>query len=289
MKNNKLAFVVITTVAIAIVGAGLSLFFSRFLNLTPLADDTISMPQKTVLPPALSPREATPAINYAPPSLQDAPESIREAVLLGSNIIMETGKYASPYSGNKLTCANCHFKGGITQGGKNGGLSLVGVGAVYPKYRKRQNYAVDLVARTNDCFTRSMNGLPLPAESKEMTALVTYYQWISKGLPVYATIPWLGVQPFKSTHTPDKTKGGKLFETKCSVCHGKDGDGNSSTPPLWGDNSFNDGAGMYKAENLAPFAHLNMPLGNPDLSVEDALDVTAHIISQPRPHYSRKP
>ena len=39
MKNNKLVLVVITTVAIAIVGAGLSLFFSRFLNLTDLEDE----------------------------------------------------------------------------------------------------------------------------------------------------------------------------------------------------------------------------------------------------------
>lgn len=288
MKNNKLAFVLVTAVAIAIVGAGLSLFFSRFINLTGGGSDMMPMQQETVLPPADPQRETTAAVTYSPPSPQDAPAAIREAVLLGYNILTESGKYASQYVGNKLSCTNCHFKAGITEGGKNGGLSLVGVGATYPQYRKRQDYAVDLVTRTNDCFKRSMNGRPLPEESKEMTAIVTYYQWISKGLPVYAEIPWLGTQHLQSGHAPDKTKGGQLFSAKCSVCHGKNGEGTSAAPPLWGDTSFNDGAGMHKPANLAAFAHLNMPLGNPDLSVEDALDVAEYVSARPRPHFSGK-
>ncbi|MHB1349786.1 MAG: cytochrome C [Desulfobacteraceae bacterium] len=288
MKNNKLAFVVVTTFTITIVGAGLSLFFNRFINLTGFGVETTSMPQGTVLPPAVPQRETTAAVTYSPPSPQDAPAAIREAVLLGANIMTETGKYAAPYVGNKLSCTNCHFKAGITHGGKNGGLSLVGVGASYPQYRKRQDYAVDLETRTNDCFQRSMNGRPLPEESKEMAAIVTYYQWISKGLPVFAEIPWLGLQHLKSTHAPDNAKGTQLFDTKCSVCHGKIGEGTSAAPPVWGDTSFNDGAGMHKSANLAAFAHLNMPLGNPDLSVEDALDVAEYITAQPRPHFSSK-
>lgn len=283
MKNNKLIFVLVTAVAIAIVGAGLSLFFSRFINLTGGGGEATSMPQATPQ------REKTAVVIYSPPSPQDAPAEIREAVLLGANILTETGKYASQYVGNKLSCTNCHFKAGITQGGKNGGMSLVGVGATYPQYRKRQNYAVDLVTRTNDCFKRSMNGQPLPEESKEMTAIVTYYQWISKGLPVYAEVPWLGLKHLASTHAPDKIKGGQLFDAKCAVCHGKNGEGTSAAPPVWGDISFNDGAGMHKPANLAAFAHANMPLGNPDLSVEEALDVAEYVVAQPRPHFSSKP
>jgi len=288
MKNNGLAFVLVTTVAIAIIGAGLSVFFSRFINLTGAGGDTAAMSAPNVLPQPAPLQESTAALAYSPPSLQDAPPSIKEAVLLGYNLLMETAKYAPQNVGNKLSCTNCHFKGGITQGGKNGGLSLVGVGATYPQYRKRQDYAVDLVTRTNDCFKRSMNGRPLPEESKEMTAIVTYYQWISKGLPVYAEIPWLGTQPLQSTHVPDKTKGGQLYSSKCSVCHGKTGEGTAAAPPLWGDDSFNDGAGMHKQVNMSAFAHLNMPLGNPDLSVEDALDVAEYVAAQPRPHFIAK-
>ena len=288
MKNNKPAFVLVTAVAISIVGAGLSLFFSRFINPAGVGGDSISGPQQNVLPPTAPQQATTAAVTYAPPSPQDAPAKIREAVLLGANIMTETGKYASQYVGNKLSCTNCHFKAGLTRGGKNGGLSLVGVGASYPQYRKRQDYAVDLVTRTNDCFKRSMNGRPLPEESKEMTAIVTYYQWISKGLPVYAEIPWLGLPHLESTHAPDKAKGGQVFGAKCAVCHGKNGEGTSAAPPLWGDTSFNDGAGMHKPANLAAFAHLNMPLGNPDLSAEEALDVAEYVAAQPRPHFSSK-
>ena len=51
----------------------------------------------------------------------------------------------------------------------------MGVGDAYPKFRKRQNYSVDLVGRTNDCFERSMNGNPLPVDSKEMMTTVRYF------------------------------------------------------------------------------------------------------------------
>ncbi len=76
--------------------------------------------------------------------------------------------------------------------------AIFGVAAIYPEYKKWEHYSVDLATRTNDCFERSMNGKPLPADSKEMTAIVTYYQWISKGLPIYAKIPWLGLKPSKA-------------------------------------------------------------------------------------------
>ena len=288
MKNNGLTFVLITTVAMVILGAGLSVFFSRFMNLGPTGTDTAPMSGPNLPPQAAPTQESGAAITYSPPSPQDAPAAIREAVLLGYNLLLETGKYATPYVGNKLSCGNCHFKAGLTKGGKNGGLSLVGVGATYPKYRKRQDYAVDLVTRTNDCFKRSMNGSPLPEASKEMTAIVTYYQWISKGLPVYAEIPWLTLKPLQSSHAPDKTRGGQLYGAKCSACHGKNGEGTAAAPPLWGDDSFNDGAGMHKPANMAAFTHFNMPLGNPDLAVEDALDLADYVAAQPRPHFSAK-
>ena len=83
----------------------------------------------------------------------------------------------------------------------------------------------DLLSRTNSCFEKSMNGKPLPLDSKEMIALVTYYQWISKGLPIYADIPWLGVQQLKSAHKPDHAKGQQVFAQKCFMCHGDNGEG----------------------------------------------------------------
>ncbi len=89
-------------------------------------------------------------VAYNPPQPDAAPADLREAVLYGANILTDTQKTLASNVGNKLPCSNCHFNAGATQGGKNGGISLVGVAATYPKYRERQKYAVDLVARAND-------------------------------------------------------------------------------------------------------------------------------------------
>jgi len=226
---------------------------------------------------------------YNPPAPESAPADIKEAVMLGYHIVKETKKYAGEYVGNALSCTNCHFNAGMTRGGKNGGLSLVGVGATYPAYKKRENYAVNLITRTNDCFERSMNGKPLPASGKEMTAVVTYYQWISKGLPIYAEIPWLGLPLLKSSHQPHQAEGKKILAQNCTACHGSNGEGTPLGPPLWGPNSFNKGAGLAKLENFAAFVHLNMPRENPDLSDAQALDVAAYVTTQPRPHFKGKP
>lgn len=59
-------------------------------------------------------------------------------------------------------------------------------------------------------------------------------------------------------------------------------------PPLWGPDSFNDGAGMARLTTAADFIHFNMPNGttytNPQLTQVDAWDVAAYMLSQPRPH-----
>jgi thiosulfate dehydrogenase len=61
-----------------------------------------------------------------------------------------------------------------------------------------------------------------------------------------------------------------------------------AVPPLWGRDSFNDGAGMARLSYLANFVHFNMPPGadylDPMLSVEEAWDVAAYVESQERPH-----
>ena len=277
--DRKIVFSLSVTVTIAITGALLFTIFTTMVNFGEAKFVETSRPKA---------KAAEGTIIFNPPSPGEAPPEIRDAVMLGYDILMNTQKYASKHVGNKLNCKSCHFGGGMTAGGKNGGLSLVGVGATYPKFRKRQGYAVDLIARTNDCFERSMNGNPLPADSKEMIAIVTYYQWISKGLPIYAQIPWLGLESLKSDHKPDPTNGGQILVFKCSVCHGKEAQGTEIAPPLWGPESFNDGAGMYKLETFAAFCHANMPFSNPDLTVEQALDVAAHVISQPRPHFMLK-
>ena len=54
-------------------------------------------------------------------------------------------------------------------------------------------------------------------------------------------------------------------------------------PPLWGADSFNDGAGMHRLLTAARFIKAKMPLGQPDLTDDQAFDVAAFINSKPRP------
>lgn len=277
MKSNRIIIALVIILVLSVIGGGLSVFLSKFINFSTTKAIETTVPKT---------KQIGFSISFNPPKIQDAPENIKEAVILGYNIMTDTRKYTAGYVGNRLNCDDCHFNGGITEGGKNGGLSLVGVAAAYPKFRKRQNYAVDLVARTNDCFIRSMNGKPLPPDSKEMTAIVTYYQWISKGLPIYEDIPWLGIKLIKIAHTPETGNGKQVFMRQCAVCHGNDGQGKPEVPALWGSGSFNDGAGMNKPETFAAFAFLNMPRANPFLTAEQALDVSAFVSAQPRPHFA---
>jgi thiosulfate dehydrogenase len=54
-------------------------------------------------------------------------------------------------------------------------------------------------------------------------------------------------------------------------------------PPLWGPDSFNNGAGLHRVLTAARFIKARMPLGEPTLSDDEAFDVAAFINSKPRP------
>ncbi len=58
-------------------------------------------------------------------------------------------------------------------------------------------------------------------------------------------------------------------------------------PPLWGPDSFNNGAGMNRLLTVMRFIRQNMPLGASRaasvLTDDEAYDVTAFVLSQPRP------
>jgi thiosulfate dehydrogenase len=212
---------------------------------------------------------------------EDSPESIHELVLQGFGLMVNTQRLAKNYIDSSLNCTNCHFAAGNTSGGQNGGISLAGVSAVYPKYEEK----FDLPHRINNCFRRSMNGRPLPLDSKEMLALITYFQWISKGLPVYQEVPWLGYKSLEITTEPNIEHGKKIYGTYCALCHGNNGEGTPHYPPVWGDKSFNNEAGSNTQPKLESFIHNNMPYNDPKLSQQESRDVAAYLRSQPRPIY----
>jgi thiosulfate dehydrogenase len=129
--------------------------------------------------------------------------------------------------------------------------------------------------------------------------MVAYMKFLSTGRPVGASTPGRGSGKMPELSRPaDPARGKVLFSATCAACHGENGLGQRvrstgdtqgyAVPPLWGDDSFNNGAGMARLSDAANFIHNNMPHGTtwqePVLSPQDAWDVAAYIEAQPRPH-----
>lgn len=224
-------------------------------------------------------------------------EAEKELVNYGKDLIVNTAFYfgpkgtVRPMSTNGMNCQNCHLEGGTKVFGNNYGA----VSANYPRYRPRSGSIENLYKRVNDCFERSLNGQPLDSVSKEMKAIVTYIQFLGKDVPKGSKPKGSGFQDLTMMDRAcDPVKGGIVYQDKCASCHHKSGEGQMSPdgrkyvyPPLWGSNSYNDGAGLYRVTNFARFVKANMPLGashdNAILSDEEAWDVAAFVNSQPRP------
>ncbi|MHB1206030.1 MAG: c-type cytochrome, partial [Rhodospirillaceae bacterium] len=201
---------------------------------------------------------------------------------------------AMRYAGNNLACQNCHLAGGQ----QRFGLPLVGVYGAFPTYIGREDEVRTLEDRINGCMERSMNGRALAADAKEMKAMLAYIQYVSTGTPVGKAIEGRGSAPLPMmTRAANPGRGATVYRKICVACHQPDGQGKRNGvkgdakgyqfPPLWGPDSFNDGAGMHRLIVAASFVHANMPVGTtytaPTIPAEDAWDVAAYINAQPRP------
>lgn len=273
MKNRSLYLALVLTALLLVFGVWLFVFFQSSLTTRQVA----AKPEKgkaAVFSPADQPF-------YNPPRPEDAPKSIRAEVMLGYKIMTETQKYAGQYINSKLSCTSCHFDGGRSLKS----ISLVGVGAKYPLFRKRREYTADLTLRTQGCFERSMNGTAPAWNSQVMQSILVYLQWISKDIPIYSDIPWGLPYDLGNAHKPVVADGEKVYKDVCARCHGENGEGTPIAPPLWGDGSYNDGAGMHRIRTLSVFAWRYMPKDAPSLSQEQALDVAAFVHEKPRPKF----
>ena len=140
-----------------------------------------------------------------------------------------------------------------------------------------------------------MNGKAPPEGSDVLMALEAYSYWMATGAPVGARLPGSGYKKLvKPPQVPDFSRGQAVYESKCALCHGADGQGQRSGemqvfPPLWGPQSFNWGAGMHQVDNATAFIKANMPLGQSDrLTDQQAGDVAAFINSHERPKDPRQ-
>lgn len=220
----------------------------------------------------------------------------------GRSIVAESAAHIGPaahnpqdrFAGNNLACASCHLRDGL----KKFGLPLVAASADYPAYSARSGAEVDMVQRLNNCMRRSMNGRPMPADARPMQAILAYLKVLSTNIPQDGRISGAGAGQMPELSRPaDPLAGEKVFAARCVQCHGRQGEGVARNatdmtfgyhvPPLWGNDSFNTGAGMNRLITAANFVHNNMPAGTdwlaPSLTVEESWDVAAFVLSRQRP------
>ncbi|HQU49005.1 MAG TPA: c-type cytochrome [Casimicrobiaceae bacterium] len=231
-----------------------------------------------------------PLVVPAPQTMPDGP--LGDAVRQGLSIINATKTALPGNVGNGLQCASCHLNGGTVAYA----APLVGVWGVYPEYFARSGRVEGLADRINDCFRRSMNGKPIDIDGEPMRALMAYVAWLSTGVPTGTSVVGRGFRTMPPPASPpDAGRGATLYEQRCASCHGADGGGAAlpsggySIPPLWGPQSFNDGAGMSHIATAAAFIQAKMPLGRGgSLSDQDAWDIAALVTGAPRPAFAGK-
>jgi thiosulfate dehydrogenase len=154
----------------------------------------------------------------------------------------------------------------------------------------------DIFKRVNDCFERSLNGQPLDTNSREMLAIRSYIEFLGSNVVKGEKAAGSGLKELAFLdRAADPIKGKEVYASKCQSCHMPNGEGILKEekneylyPPLWGEASYNDAAGLFRLSNFAKYAKYNMPLGatheNPQLTDEEAWDLAAFVNSQNRPH-----
>jgi thiosulfate dehydrogenase len=214
-------------------------------------------------------------------------------VRYGRELMMKTAFYIGPngisgnYTANKMNCTNCHQDGGT----KPFSLNLVMSHERYPQYRAREAKVLTLAERVNNCVMRPHNGKPLPLDSKEMIAFLSYLKWINSQVPE-------GVKAIKGEknleiefpdRAADPNNGAQLYVKHCQRCHGANGEGMIGTndafytyPLLWGDSAYQPGSSMHRIIKMGQWLKANMPYDSarwnkPVLTDEEALDIAAFV------------
>lgn len=242
-------------------------------------------------------------VDHPVPDLNKLPPGpYKELVQYGHELTTRTFAHIGPevvdvrkrFAGNNLACASCHQQAAT----KPFAMPWTGVSATFPQYRGREDDISTVEERVNGCMERSMSGKALPLDSREMKAFVTYISFLSRGIPVGATVEGAGmVQSKMPNRRANLDNGAKVYAAQCVACHGDNGQGVRAGqpgdaqgyvfPPLWGPDTFNNGAGMNRLAMATRFVKHNMPQGTnfdaPQLSDDDAYDVSAYMLSKPRP------
>jgi thiosulfate dehydrogenase len=223
----------------------------------------------------------------------------------GFRIFTNTAAEAPQFVPGRISCSNCHLNGGQ----RERALPLIGVATMFPEYNRRSGRLYTLNDRIVDCFLRSQNAArgPIPGKpeqslptqtSKEVLALSAYITWLARGYEVGRNPSWRGQNVIAEENRIPVSKlspgrGEALFMERCVNCHGPDGQGvaigDKKAGPLWGPDSWNDGAGAARIYTLAGMIRYMMPYTAPgSLTDEEAQQLAAFINSKPRPSFPFK-
>ncbi|MCX6140941.1 MAG: c-type cytochrome [Candidatus Kapabacteria bacterium] len=230
---------------------------------------------------------------YTPPDTNSIPnDALGATIRYGKELVVNFPYYLGPkgkvghFGRNGLGCQSCHLDAGT----RPYGLNYFSAHARYPQYRAREGRVLTLADRVNNCIERPLNGVPMPTDSKEMVAIVTYMKWISRGVPVDAHVPGDKLKDIALLdRAANSEKGRTIYEKHCMRCHGDDGQGVLKPdgiayfyPPLWGKLSYQPGSSMHRLIKSAQFIKYNMPFDlarwdKPVLTDEEAMDVAAYV------------
>lgn len=245
------------------------------------------------------------------PSLDTS--KLSKEIQWGYRLFTNTPAEASRFVPGAVSCNNCHLNGGQ----RERAMPLVAISGAFPEYNRRAGRLISLNDRIVDCFLRSENAtgrldgqdeqghavvtasdaLPTPT-SREVLAIAAYLAWLSRGHEIGKNPTWRGQNTIaQNALVPidklDPARGEALYTEKCTSCHGADGQGvyvgDKRPGPLWGPDSWNDGAGASRVYTLAGIIRYAMPYLDPgSLTDEEAQQLAAFITSKPRPAYPFK-
>jgi thiosulfate dehydrogenase len=215
-----------------------------------------------------------------------------DEVRYGRQLMLNTAYFIGPdgikgkYLGNKMNCTNCHQDAGT----KAFSFNLMLSHEQYPQYRPREGKVLTLAERINNCIVRPHNGKPLPLDSREMVALLSYLKWINGFVPQNNVFKGAkNLEILFPNRAASSERGGKLFQMHCQRCHGTEGEGKLQLdnkayiyPPLWGQNAYQPGSSMHRIIKQAQWLKANMPFDKatwdkPFLTDEEALDIAAFV------------
>jgi thiosulfate dehydrogenase len=244
--------------------------------------------------PATAPIAGSTDSTYRLPDTNRIPNDKYGAMVrYGRELMLNTAYYIGPngkngqYLGNKMNCTNCHQDAGT----KPYSFSLMLSHEHYPQYRGREGKVLSLAERVNNCIMRPHSGKPLPLDSKEMLAFLSYLRWINNELRPEDR----KMKGFENltiafpNRAGDVARGERLYNDKCLRCHGEDGegvlkpgDGSYLYPPLWGQYGYQPGSSMHRVIKQARWIKANMPNDSatyfkPVLTDEEAIDLASFI------------